>query len=131
MKAIRKFAIWSSLTVLVVVSAAIYTFFWIFEYDCNLDNWPNDEFRSASWLELTPENRFRQVKSIIESERILKSDRTEVRSLMGSPDNEGERYIGYVVRYFGESRCGMNSIAYIQFHFDLNDKVERIFVGFD
>ena len=104
---------------------------YIFEKDCNFKGWPNDEFEIRTWVELPVEERFRVVKDIIQSMEFVKKSRDQILEIFGMPDTEGRQYMEYIVRYFGKSRCGFNSIAILRFDFNADGEVGQLVVRFD
>ena len=92
------------------------------------NGWPTEKFSSAEWQAAPEQTRYKFVRDLISSERLVGMNKSEVVTLLGPPSSESEvPNVIYVVKTGG---AGFNQVFMMDIRF-ANGKVNQVLVRGD
>ena len=102
-----------------------------FTHDCFTENWPKETFVAERWRDVPKGQRYRFVRTLLDSHILKERKREYIIDLLGEPDGNYKEYMTYIIREFDPLGCIHGFLALL--HFDLNaeDVVERVWIRLD
>lgn len=90
--------------------------------------WPKEEFNSANWNATAERERYKFVRDIVSSKKLIGINRREVVEMLGKPSSESDLpNLLYVVKVGGS---GFNQVFILDIRF-ANGKVNQVLVRGD